>query len=267
MQSEGAGYAGSYGSQGNNGPLPYGNPSVIPLVGGSGGAGNNTREQGYAPNFGGGAGGGALAILAASRFLVNGSISANGGSASKYNNAWDGGGGSGGAIRLVCEELTGTGRVNALGGHSLIYPGGLGRICIERAVVEGDLTVYPDPRVVTIATGSTPLVWLPDNGPSVRVVSIGGNPAPADPRAGFGAVGADVVLPWVSATTVVIETTNVEQASVVTARYTPRANGNFLEAKAGVPEVISEDPLVLRWTANIAVQDGYGAIQVKVVRP
>jgi hypothetical protein len=108
---------------------------------------------------------------------------------------------------------------------------------------------------------------VPTAGPTVKVVSIGGNAAPADPLAGFGAVGADVVLPRVANTTVVVETTNVEEASVVTVRATPRSNGNFTQADASVTTVVSEDPLVLRWTANVPVQDGYSAIQVKVVRP
>jgi pantoate kinase len=98
-------------------------------------------------------------------------------------------------------------------------------------------------------------------------VSIGGTDASADPRAEFGSIGADVVLPRVANTTVVVETTNVEEASVVTVRATPRSNGNFSQATATVTEVVSADPLVVRWTANVPVNDGYSAIQVKVVRP
>jgi hypothetical protein len=127
--------------------------------------------------------------------------------------------------------------------------------------------VFKYSSVVVLPSGTAPLIWMPANGPTVRIVSIGGNSAPADPRAGFGAIGADVVLPRVSSTTVVLETANVEQASVVTVRATPRSNGNFSEAPASVTEVISQDPLVARWTANVPVQDGYSAIQVKVVRP
>jgi hypothetical protein len=59
----------------------------------------------------------------------------------------------------------------------------------------------------------------------------------------------------------------VEQASVVTVRDTPRSNGNFSQATAAVTQLVSEDPLVLRWTANVPVKDGYSALQVKVVRP
>ena len=101
----------------------------------------------------------------------------------------------------------------------------------------------------------------------MRIVSIGGNLAPSDPRAEFAAIGADTVLPRVANTTVVVETVNVEQASVVTVRATPRSNASFSQATASLTQVVSEDPLVSRWTANVPVNDGYSAIQVKVVRP
>ena len=181
---------------------------------------------------------------------------------------YDGGAGSGGAIRLVAETLAGAGSLYALGGAGT-HQGGYGRIRVERGTnTTGlNLSVNPAPSVVELSAGATPLIWVPTNGPSVRVVSVGGNPAPTDPRSGFGAIGADVALPRVSSTTVVVETTNVEQASVVTIRATPRANGNYTSATASVTQVVSQDPLVVRWTANVPVQDGYSAMQVQVVRP
>ncbi len=241
----------------------YGNPSLIPLIGGSGGAGARDSNR-----FGGGAGAGAILIAASQNLSISGSIHANGGAnnggGGYYQNA--GGAGSGGGIRLVADTLVGNGVVESLAGAGA-SPGSLGRIRVERAANTSSLQLTPDPSVVTLPPGATPLIWVPVDGPTVRVVSVGGNTASADPRAGFGAIGADVVLPRVSSTTVVVETTNVEQASVVTVRATPRSNGNFTQADASVTTVVSEDPLVLRWTANVPVQDGYSAIQVKVVRP
>ena len=168
---------------------------------------------------------------------------------------------------MVSDTLIGNGIVQTLGGSTGANPGGVGRIRIERGTNISTMQITPDPSVVILPSGATPQIWLPANGPTVKVISIGGSPAPADPRAGFGAIGADTVLPRVSSTTVVVETTHVEAASVVTVRATPRSNGNFTEATASVTEVISEDPLVIRWTANVPVKDGYSAIQVKVVRP
>lgn len=228
-----AGWA-SYGS----GPDAYGNPSMVPLVGGSG------------SGYGYGAGGGAILIASAGQLTISGKILSNGG------NTY----GSGGGIRLVAETLNGNGDVQALGQH-------VGRIRIERVTNTSNLQIAPDSSVVTLPSGATPQIWLPTNGPTVRIVSIGGNSAPADPRAEFAAIGADLTLPQVTNATVVVETTNVEAASVVTVRASPRSNGNFTQATAAVTQLVSEDPLVLRWTANVPVNAGYSAIQVKVVRP
>ena len=54
---------------------------------------------------------------------------------------------------------------------------------------------------------------------------------------------------------------------MVKVRGTPRSNGNFTEVNATLSSVVSEDPLVLRWTANLPVQSGYSAVQVRVIRP
>jgi hypothetical protein len=251
------GAGGSYGSQGAGGPVPYGNPSLIPLIGGSGGGGWKDDARG------GGAGGGAILIAASGNISVAGTVRANGG-----GSAGGTGGGSGGGIRLVAGSLSGNGVVQCLGGAgSSVNPGGAGRIRIERSTSTYNGAISPDPSVVVLSDGATPQIWLPTNGPTVRIISIGGNPTPADPLAEFGAFGADVVLPQVTNTTVVVETTNVEQASAVTVRATPRSNGDFTQATAAVTQVVSTDPLVLHWTANVPVKNGYAAIQVKVVRP
>ncbi|MCP5516191.1 MAG: hypothetical protein H7A45_02910 [Verrucomicrobiales bacterium] len=174
--------------------------------------------------------------------------------------------GSGGGIRLVSEILSGGGSIQAVGGGGYHY-GGLGRIRIERVTNNADVQVTPDPSIVPLVDGSTPQIWMPVSGPMVRIVSIGGTQPPADPRAEFNAIGADVVLPQTASLPVVVETTNVEDASVVTVRVTPRSNADFAEATATVSEVVNADPLVLRWTAEVPVNDGYSAVQVKVVRP
>ena len=258
------GTGGSYGSAGVNGGGPlYGNPSLIPLIGGSGGSGANANNGVWID--GGAAGGGALLIASSGRLTISGMVKANGGA----GNGEVSGGGSGGGIRLVAETLAGSGIVQALGGQNP-YGGGVGRIRIERGTNTGSLSlqVTPGPSVVELPGGATPQIWLPTNGPTARIVSIGGTSVTTDPRAGFGAIAADVAMPRVSSTTVIVETTNAEQASVVSVRATPRSNGNFSEVTATpLLPVISEDPLVIRWTANVPVNDGYSAIQVKVVRP
>ena len=207
-----------------------------------------------------------MLIAAAGTLSISGGIHANGGGVT--NNSQFAGGGSGGGIRLVAENLSGSGILQATGGSGSSNPGGLGRIRLERTTNSFAGTLVPTgPSVVELAPGATPTIWLPTNGPTVRIVSIEGKSAPADPRAEFGAIGADIVLPQVTNVTVVVETTVAEDASTVTVRATPRSNGDFSERVASLTQVVSEDPKVIRWTANVPVSDGYAAIQVKVVRP
>ncbi len=248
------GAGGSYGTSGEYGPAPYGNPSLLPLIGGSGGGGYNDPR-------GGGAGAGAILIASTGTLSLDGVIHANGGSS-----AGGTGSGSGGGIRLVCNSLRGAGALQCLGG-TVGYNGGLGRIRIERVLNDNRIQVTPEASIVPLAANSTPWIWLPSDGPSVRIVSIGGLPAPADPRASFGTVGADVTLPQTSTTPVVVETTNAEDASTVALRIAPRSNGNAAWVVMTNRQITATSPLTIRWSAPVPVNDGYSAIQVLLVRP
>lgn len=254
---------GSYGSIGTGGVVPYGNPSVVPLIGGAGG--------GAAGSGGGGAGGGAILIAVVNDLAVNGEIRANGGAGlsgvyDRGDSNWPNAGGSGGGIRLVSSRLLGgTGVVTAIGNGPRL--GGVGRIRIERAINANTITVAPEPSVVDTLEGAPALLWPPTAAPEVKIVSIGGRSVSTDPHAEFGTTGADTVLPLTNSTQVVIETTNVESASQVIVRGTPRSNGNFTQVNATTNAVISTTPLVIRWTATLPVNVGYSAVQVKVVRP
>ncbi len=259
--------SGSYGSVGNNSTsVPYGNASLLPLIGGSGGSGD--VDGGPDTSASGGGGGGAMLIAAGGEVQVaaGASIRANGGSGWGGANSRHSAGGSGGGIRVICSTLSGAGVVSASAGGGY-RPGGLGRIRLERVSNENTLQITPDPSVVTLQALTAPLIWLPADGPSVRIVSVGGQNAPADPRSGFGTLQPDVSIPSVSTAPVLLETRNVEDASSVIVRVSPRANGAYSETKATVDQVVSTSPLVIRWTANVPVNAGYSALQVKVVRP
>ncbi len=262
------GTGGSYGSAGNGSSVDsvYGNTSLIPLIGGSGGAGASPDTRG-----GGAGGGGAILIASGSKVVVNGSIHANGGNTYPYCCDWEGqAAGSGGGIRLVAGQISGSGTVQTIGGNNNGYRngwGGNGRIRLERNSASPSIQISPDPSILQLQDGDSPLIWMPSDGPAVRVVSVGGNPAPADPRAAFGALNPDITLPPGGTTTVVVETTNVEDASVVTIRVSPRTSGSFTETVATNKLVVSTSPSVIRWTADVPVNGGYSALQVKVVRP
>jgi len=254
------GQSGSYGT----GSIPYGNQSLIPLIGGSGGSGSNVSFS----KKSGGAGGGAILIACQKTLTVNGIIQSNGGSGHIYSSNHSSGGGSGGAIRLVADTLAGSGKIYAMGGNGGMDSGGMGLIRIE--MVHNDDTLeppVPGASTITLTSATTALLWPPDNAPKVKILSIGNKNAPDDPRSSFGTYGADVALPEVSSTQVVVETTNVEEASQVLVRVTPRFNNNYAVINATVERVVTEDPLVIRWIADLPVNVGYSAVQVKVLRP
>lgn len=262
-----------FGPGGGGDPSPSGrggrnidNPSLVPLIGGGGGGGS-TRGNG------GGGGGGSILIAAVGTVSIAGSLSANGGAGFFYfgddgNNA---GGGAGGSIRIVTSNVEGTGSIVAVGGENGGGPrfasGYIGRVRVERVSTQGAVSVIPDPSAIILSDGATALLWPPIGAPEVRVLSIGAISAPADPRAGFGTIGADVALPITASTQVLIETKNVEQASQVKVRGTPRSNGNFTEVVATVDSIVSTDPLVIRWKADLPVNVGYSAVQAHVIRP
>ena len=273
VRSDWSGSGGSYGTLGPTGSSTYGNPAILPLLGGSGGAGN-TDDRGPGSYRSGGGGGGAMLIACTSILSVSGEVTANGGRGLNSSSGRASGSGSGGGIRLLTSTLAGTGKLNAVGGSSWI-PGGSGRIRIERVTNSNTITVTPDPSVVPLSSGDTALIFPPFGAPEVKIVSIGGQDAPDDPKAAFGTEGADVALPQTTSTTVVIRTTNVEKAATVKVRGTPRSSGNFTEvtldgaANPAVRQIIQDSPLplVIDWTATLPVQVGSSAVQVRVIRP
>jgi hypothetical protein len=224
--------------------------------------------------MGGGGGGGAILIGCSQTVSIVGSIKANGGKAWWPSNVESTGAGSGGGIRIICDQLECTGSLLAVGGEvwssttSTAGPVGLGRIRLER-VLSLDLgNPDPAPSLVDLPANATALLWPPAGSPEVRVLSIGGESAPSDPRAAFGTFGADVALPEVTEVTVLVETTNVEPESEVTVRLTPRDTFDVQVVTAQrIDPPVSNDPLVYQWAAVVPTQLGYAAVQVKVVRP
>ena len=256
----GTGYGGSYATQGNGGPGTYGNASLLPLIGGSGGGGRNSSGV---PSYGGGGGGGAILIASSTSVGGSGRIRANGGTSSA------GGGGSGGGIRIVTDVYTGALQLQAVGGAADSYPGGLGRIRLERVsdTASPSASSAPAPTIGILSAGATAVVWPPGDAPSVRIVKVGGADVLSDPKATFGTTGGDVTIPATATTRVVLETVNVGQNWQVIVRGTPEVNNNFTTANATVESVLGNSPLTIRWGADLPVAAaGYMAFQAWVVR-
>lgn len=224
----------------------YGNPAILPLVGGSGG-GANTGGSSIA-NTGTG-GGGAIMIGSSSGIQLNGTIRANGGLSSRGNNMRD----AGGAIKLIAETITGNG---ALSAHSV----NTGRIRIETASLSTAITMTPE--TVAVPPADPPVLWPGMGAPTVRVVSVGGQVAPVDPTAPMQAA-SDVGIASSTAVQVVIETTNFPPSGVVEVRRSPKfgnsvwttlthSDGDFVQST---------------WTANVAFPGGFTALQARATVP
>lgn len=166
----------TYGLGGQN----TSNAFLVPLVGGSGGAGTGfaaspgtLSQQVY--GGGGGAGGGAILLASSATIAVNGTITANGGAVGGNNTGCSlgSGGGAGGSIRLAALTISGGGTLTALGGRGANppNPGGNGFIRLEAFTdnFTGSFNGTPE------SMGSPFSTFIPANGPpTVTVINVNG---------------------------------------------------------------------------------------------
>ena len=161
MTGSGRGPGGGAGAGDKGGGGGYGGAGGSPW----GGATNGTPDTADAPGSGGGwtsfwgaspggAGGGVIRIEASGRVTVNGTMTANGGSANEA------GGGAGGGIYIACDVFAGTGGVvranggNCANGASRDHGGGGGggRIAV---LCSANQATQPKPRVMLSALRGT----------------------------------------------------------------------------------------------------------------
>jgi len=258
------GSGGSFGSEGrvtsSCAPNPvaetYGNPDLLPLVGGSGGSGGHGGEG--STGSGGGGGGGALLLAVTGTLSLNGQILADGGNGGDLGHTWNstqfgrvGGGGSGGGIRLVATTIDGVGQVRARGGSTGDFTdwqpnngdGGVGRIRIEAETL---LFAEPtEPAFTSALPGELFIAGMP----AIRIASVAGQPAPAEPTG-----TADIVLPsdTPNPVEVVIETTNVPLGNTLTLTLTPPGG----EPVSVISSALSGTPDNASATAMIDLPDG-----------
>lgn len=107
------GFGGSFATKGAGGPAAYGEPSLVPLLGGM-------KGKAGGMDGGGGGGGGALQITAGERVEVLGVLNAGGGGGKSgyaaYAAAGGSGGGSGGGILIEAPTVIVSGSIVANGG-------------------------------------------------------------------------------------------------------------------------------------------------------
>lgn len=208
----------------------YGNPMVIPLLGGSGG------NMGLFGQFGGG-GGGAILIAAVNRVTIDGAVTALGGTSA-----------GAGAIRIVCDELTGNGRINAGGGQTE------GWVRIEANRQSGRLIKTPDSQ--RVLPGNPPLLWPSADAPTARIIRVHDQLAPSDPLARIDD-DADISLQRSALMDVEIETTHFPTSGKVQLRVGPKVG-----AATKIDAVwVSGDASRSLWRASTSLKSGYSVLQ------
>lgn len=228
-------------------------PNLVPLLGGYG--------------FHAHAGAGAILIASRQRIVLEGRIQAQGQ-----------GGAQGGAVRLVADELAGSGFIETGNLHAG-SPHGVGRLEAHRFT--GTLRASFPTSIVP----PEPLrLWPEPDAPTVRIVSVEEAEAPADPRArldveaGPGGIplGADMTISKSGRAMVLIETTQLEPSPA--ARVMLFVSPNSRRISGGSNGIADYDPLRAtlipggsfaraQWLVEVELPMGYTSLQVHAVAP
>jgi len=191
------GYEGSHATGGARtffSPAVYGTEFLVPLIGGSGGAGGPYPQGTYTTVFTGGAGGGAILIASDVSIAVSGTINAQGGISPGRAGEPDGahgqggfsGDGAGGAIRLLAPSVVGEGSLLAGQTDTRFSYGGLGRVRIESDNPTGfSGSIVGVSRRVTLhheAALGLPSQMVPQQ---IRTARVGGETIPMLPTGAF----------------------------------------------------------------------------------
>lgn len=177
--------------------------TLVPIIGGSGGAGSS----GFCGNVNGGGGGGALAVVSSTAVSVSGRITAfptfNG-----FGNCGDFSNGAGGAIRLVANAVNVSGGLEATGPR-----GNHGVVRIEAPLGSRVFTGTSSPAAVI--SDINPVI-VPTAAPTITIRSIGGFPVP--PGAGSRPDTVDLLLPTqlTDPIPMIVDASNIPAGSQVT---------------------------------------------------
>lgn len=238
----------------------YGGPQVFPLIGGSGGAGENYPNS-TTPN--GGAGGGAVLMAANISIAINNQILAMGG-----HTNW-GGPGSGGAFRLISPIVTGgSGAIIGVYGGSANagWYGSMGRIRIETDGQSGQL--FNGTFQGTFSLGHTlgPVFQDISTSPAVRVSKIATTVIPPgfDPLASYTIGTVDTAIPQAGPVDVEIEVKNVSTTALSMAKLRVTFTKGAYVQYSNPVLVSGNDQL---WTAkftNVNFANGVSSVQCRV---
>ncbi len=225
-----AGFNGTYASA-------YGNPSIVPLIGGSGGgAGSIYNSAG---------GGGAILIACSGTINLIGTVTATGGSGGFSA-------GSDGAVRFVANSITGAGLLD------LRYNG---RIRLEANSVSGSLITIP--QTIAVAPANPPVIWPADDAPKCRIIQVDDQATPLNPTAPLD-LAADVGLNANAGQVVTIQTNNFPTTGTVQVR----AAGKFTAAASLINATFQAgDANQATWTATVPFATGFTTLQARAFVP
>jgi hypothetical protein len=221
------------------GGLNYGTKILLPLIGGSGGGGGSSFTGSQIIGGGGGGGGGAILIASSGTisFPINSDSSrgiyARGAEGTPRFSSQSGGNGSGGAIRLISNSIFGNPCLNVSG------PSTLGQGAASNGIIRVeafDLSQYL-PRCSTAEqTLGNPNPVTLANAPTLKIVSVGGINAPANPVGSSSTVNPDITVPTSvpNPVQVAIQASNIPVGTVVQVRLIP---------ESGTPTIVNSTPL------------------------
>jgi plastocyanin len=222
----------------------YGNPQILPLIGGSGMA----SWTGGAGTSGGGAGG-AILIAATSTIHLTGTVSALGGESAYPGNIAT----CGGAAKLIAHEVTGTGTLTA---------GNSGRTRIEANSLSSSIATTP--ATIAVAPGTTPIIFQSANSPTVRIVSVDGVNAPADPTAPLIS-SADISIQKNTPVTIVLETRNFATAGAVVSVRVANKYGSAAWHNATLDD--GGTSALSTWRVTTTLAPGFVTLQARATAP
>jgi hypothetical protein len=224
----------------------YGNPQIIPLIGGSGAA-----SVAFLGNSGSG-GGGAIMIASGGSVFIDGLAVALGGFV-------DGGGGyaagSGGAIKIIANEVKGKGEI-ICGGNGRMN----GRIRVEAGSL--DTGIRTTPETIAYPPANPPILWPAANAPTARVVSVDAVNAPSDPKAPLVAA-ADIAIQNSNEVSIIIETTNFPIEGAVQLFVTEKFGGRSTYGATRVDGDITSS----RWRVQTKLPQGFVTLQARATQP
>jgi hypothetical protein len=229
------GYSGRYATD-------YGNPQIIPLIGGSGGSAN-------ASNSGNG-GGGAILIACSGSATIGGRIRSDGTDTAIADHL-----GSGGAVRMIASSIIGSGSISTISANS-----SQGRIRLETTSLAPSLLTFPE--TIGVPPANPPVIWPAANAPKARVVSVDAVNAPTDPTSPLVAA-ADVAIQNNNPVHILIETRDFPIEGVVQLAVIPK----FSPRSWHTATRISGDINVATWRVTTTLPQGFVTLQARATQP